>query len=162
VNGKVYKYRLSVHPLFLPKRKKYGILSYMKAIQNLTQLKRFLKSQRDIGFAYLYGSAVRGVFNKESDIDIAVYLKGNSNQFFNRRIELCDKLSKITKRETNVVVLNQLSSLFLKFVILQEGALLCDNDHGLRLDYEPKTLNLYYDYAPFLEAYNNKYLEKNL
>lgn len=134
----------------------------MKTIKNITQLKHFLKSQSDIGFAYLYGSTLHGFFNKESDVDIAVYLKGKPNTFFNRRLELCDKLSIITKRETNVVVFNQISSLFLKFVILKEGKLVCDNDHGLRLDYEPKTINLYYDYAPFLNAYNNKYLEKNL
>lgn len=134
----------------------------MKAIKNLTQLKCFLKSQSDIGFAYLYGSALHGFFNKESDLDIAVYLKGKSDDFFKRRLELCDRLSKIAGRETNVVVFNQINSLFLKFVILQEGRLLCDNDHELRLDYEPKTINLYYDYAPFLNGYNNKYLEKNL
>lgn len=134
----------------------------MKFIHNINQLKRFLKSQRDIGFAYLYGSALHGFFNKESDIDIAVYLKGNPNNFFNRRLELCDALSKITKQETNVAVFNQINSLILKFVILQEGKLLCENDHKLRLEYEPRTVNLYYDYAPFLNAYNNKYLEKNL
>lgn len=134
----------------------------MKAIKNIKQIKYFLKSQSDIGFAYLYGSALKGFFNRESDLDIAVYLKGRSESFFERRLELGDRLSKIAGRETNVVVFNQISSLFLKFVILQEGKLLCDNDHELRLDYEPKTINLYYDYAPFLNEYNNKYLEKNL
>lgn len=134
----------------------------MKGLKNINQLKHFLKAQNDIGFAYLYGSALQGFFNKESDIDIAIYLKGSPDNFFNRRLELCDALSKITKRETNTVIFNQTNSLFLKFVILQEGKLLCDNDHKLRLEYEPRTVNLYYDYAPFLQTYNNKYLEKNL
>lgn len=134
----------------------------MKAIKNISHIKRFLKSQSDIGFAYLYGSALRGFFNKESDIDIAVYLKGKPDVFFKRRLELCDRLSKIAGREVNVVIFNQINSLLLKFVILQEGKLLCDNDHELRLDYEPRTINLYYDYAPLLNNYNTKYLERNL
>lgn len=75
----------------------------MKAIKNLKQIKHFLKSQSDIGFAYLYDSALRGFFNRESDLDIAVYLKGKPANFFKRRLELCDRLSKIFGRETNVV-----------------------------------------------------------
>ncbi len=134
----------------------------MKKPFDLHVAKKFLTSQSDVAFAYLFGSAMHGFFNRESDVDIAVYLKGDKSRFFERRLELSEALSPLLKKEANVVVFNQIDSLFFKFVILKEGKLLCDNDHGTRLDFEVREMNLYYDYAPFIEEYNRCYLEKNI
>lgn len=134
----------------------------MEHIKNFKQLKTFLETKDNVEFAYLFGSALQGFFNKESDIDIAVYLSGDDKTFFSERLKLCDTLSKITGQSTNVVVLNQINSLFFKFVVLKEGRLICENNPKARIDFEIKTLNFYYDFQPFIKAYHQKYLEKNI
>ena len=44
-------------------------------MENLLILKKGLEKERDILFAYIFGSRATGKVHPESDLDIAVYLK---------------------------------------------------------------------------------------
>jgi len=127
------------------------------------QLQPLFKMDESIVFSYIFGSTALGATNKESDIDIAVYL--NTKQVkdtFTRRLQLIEKLQSFLQRSCDVVVLNELSSIFFKFVIIKEGKLIFERDHGQRVDFELKTMQEYYDFQPFLAAYNQAYLERSL
>ena len=66
------------------------------------------------------------------------------------------------KKTTEVVVLNEIKLIFFKFVIIKEGRVVFERDHSQRVDFELKTMQDYYDYEPFLDAYNKAYLEREL
>jgi predicted nucleotidyltransferase len=127
------------------------------------QLEPFFQHDGSIVFSYVFGSTALGVTNKESDIDIAVYL--NTKQVedtFKKRLQLIEKFQSYLQKSCDVVVLNELNSIFFKFVIIKEGKLVFERDHGQRVDFELNTMQEYYDFKPFLDAYNQAYIERSL
>jgi len=71
---------------------------------------RPLQEERDILFAYLFGSVAQGRAHEESNLDLAVYLEGEGNKdyFFERRLELIAKLVKVTSFDrVDLVILNE-------------------------------------------------------
>ncbi len=127
---------------------------------------RKIFSQNDIIFAYLFGSQVnKKSVTQLSDIDIAVMFneKINEQERFKKRLTLATDLSRIFNyQEVDLVVLNDQRDILFKFVILQEGKKIYENDHKKLLDYEVKTANDYYDFKPFLEQYNQAFAKKVL
>lgn len=133
------------------------MLKYNK--QKLSQL--FNKHR--VVFAYLFGSQVSGKTNSESDVDIAVYIdEKNISDLFKTRLLLIEELQTIFKKQTEVVLLNEFRSIFFKFVIIKEGKVLFEKNHSKRVDFELKIMQEYYDFQPFLNAYNQAYLTREL
>jgi len=122
-----------------------------------------LKEDKDILFVYLFGSQVKGKSDFESDVDFAVYLdEKRVNDFFKKRLFLIEKFQEILKKHTEVVILNEIKSIFFKFVIIKEGKVILERDHEKRIDFEFKTMQEFYDFQPFLKEYNRVYLEREL
>lgn len=116
-------------------------------------------------FAYVFGSQATGKEVKKSDFDIAVMLprKIGGSKRFDIRCKMMEDLSRVLDyNDVDVVVLNDNESVFFKFVIIHEGKLIYEQDHGARVAFELKTMNDYYDFSPFMEAYNNAYMERAL
>src|SRR4030042_6672331 len=139
-----------------------------------------------VEFAYLFGSSVIGNSNKASDIDIAVYLRssgtinpslrrqtltpltargghskeGTIKRRFEIRLELITELSKIFPKNIDLVVLNDIKSVFFRYVILKEGSLIYTANEGVRVDTECAILNEYFDFKPFLDMYNKNFIAK--
>jgi predicted nucleotidyltransferase len=90
-----------------------------------------LKSLDNIEFAYLFGSYAREQEREKSDVDIAVFFKQNT---LDVRLELCYELSRLIKKEVDLVVLNDVKNLFLLEAVFKEGKLL--KDSPLRVDFE--------------------------
>lgn len=129
---------------------------------NKQKLNQIFKKHKVV-FAYLFGSQANGKTNSESDIDIAVYLDENPAQdLFATRLILIETLQGFFKKQTEVVVLNQLKSIFFKFIIIKEGKVIFEKDHSKRVDFELKVMQEYYDFQPFLNAYNQAYLTREL
>lgn len=120
--------------------------------------KKFFRREKEVVFAYLFGSQATGHAIAKSDVDIAVYLdpKKKQNQF-EKRLALIAGLSKQLKKEADVVILNTAPP-FLTHVVLKEGILLFDRDPSKRIDFELKATNEYFDYKPTLELYNQRLL----
>lgn len=125
------------------------------------KLQTFFKQEKDILFVYLFGSQVRKKTNYESDVDLAIYLDEKKiKDYFKKRLYLIEAIQSILKKTTEVVILNETRSILLKFVIIKEGKIIFEKDHKVRVDFELKTMQEYYDFQPFLEAYNKAYLER--
>ena len=62
----------------------------------LKLLSEELSKEKDILFAYIFGSQATGKTHAESDIDLAVYLEPLPENIFERKLELIDKISQIT------------------------------------------------------------------
>ena len=136
-------------------------MSQVKTIQN--QLGSLFKREKSIVFAYVFGSVAQGRTNLESDVDLAVYLdKEKAGDLFKKRLSLIEKTQSILNKPTEIAVLNEIKSTFFKFVIIKEGKVIFERDHGKRVDFELRTMQEYYDFQPFLEEYNKAYLQRNL
>ena len=115
-------------------------------------LKKGLLQEEDIIFAYLFGSYAKGRPHKNSDIDVAVYLK-EPVDFLNRKLELIDLISGITKKnEVDLVILNQAKP-FVVYLILKTGKLLFSKDEELRISFEVKNINEYLDLTYYLDRH---------
>jgi len=127
------------------------------------KIRPIFEKDRDVLFGYIFGSQVTGKTDFESDVDIAVFLdEKRVKDMFKKRLSLIGKLEGVLKKTTEVVVLNEIKSIFFKFVIIKEGRVVFERDHSQRVDFELKTMQDYYDYEPFLDAYNKAYLEREL
>ena len=120
------------------------------------KIKEVLLGQREVVFAYVFGSTATGKARKGSDVDVAVYLAPQKKAgFFDVRLKLLELLSRAIPGEADVLVLNTAAP-FLKYVVLKEGRLVFERDPEVRLDFELKALNEYFDYKPILEMYHNR------
>ena len=135
---------------------------------NITQaqLKKIQALFRKYGviLAYLFGSQARETAGPISDTDIAVLLpkKHSEKRRFEIRLALMRECAKILKSDTDLVVFNDVSSLFFQYVILNEGKLIYQSSEEEALDFESRTLGRYFDFEPFLAAYNKQYVKNNL
>jgi hypothetical protein len=128
-------------------------------LQNMIkELKGFLQQEEGILFCYLFGSQATGTSISKSDIDIGLFFdKDQVDDFFEKRLELIGEISKLLKKDTDIVVLNTASS-FLKYVVLKEGKIIFERSQDKRVDFELKALNDYFDFKPVLEKYNQRVL----
>ncbi|NOR14304.1 MAG: HigA family addiction module antidote protein [Candidatus Aminicenantes bacterium] len=136
-------------------------MSKVEKIRN--QLYPLFQKDNHILFGYIFGSAAQGFTNRQSDIDVAVYLNQNLvKDTFEKRLQMIEKYQSILKKPVDVVILNEERSIFFKFVIIKEGKVVFERDHGQRVDFELRTMQEYYDYQPFLEAYNKAYIHRSI
>lgn len=117
---------------------------------NILQIKNILRKDNDIIFAYLYGSYAFRTIHKESDIDIAVYIKEGDLEFYLKKDnELLSTLSLISSK-IDIRILNVMP-LVLKFEVISEGKLLFSKDEEKRVDFETESYYRYFALKPFLE-----------
>ena len=125
----------------------------MEEVEN--RLKKFLKDERYIKFAYLFGSYAINRFNKiSSDIDIAVYIE-DSYDIFEKKLELHHKLEKIFKKEIDLVVLNKVKSYTLLKDILDNGILVKDSSDDSREMFELRKHHEIIDFKVFQGVLEN-------
>ncbi len=123
------------------------------------KIQEALQEEDGVLFCYLFGSYARKDIIQESDVDLAVYFAQEKvKDFFDKRIELIVKISRLLKKDADVVVLNSASPL-LRYVVLKEGSLVFERDSSVRVDFELKSLNEYFDFKPVLEMYNKALLK---
>jgi len=97
----------------------------------LEKTKAILNREENILFAYIFGLYARGEQHSSSDIDIALYLKEYSFDYY---LDIVKKLQSTTHKEIDLVVLNRAKNLFLIEDIINNSLLLKDNDK--RMEYE--------------------------
>ena len=121
--------------------------------------------QKQVIFAYLFGSQANGTAIKSSDVDIAVMFQKNltEGERFQKRLQLMSVLPKIfDNKKVEVVSLNDIKDILFKFSIIQPGKIIFKKDYDALLNFDLQTANDYYDFKPFLEMYNEAYGERAL
>ena len=73
-------------------------------MDTINKCKDVLMKYEDIIFAYIFGSYAKGNIRKDSDIDIAIYLKDSIGSY--KYLDMKMKLSEALKREVDLVILN--------------------------------------------------------
>jgi len=135
----------------------------MESIMKNKDLMAMFK-ENNVSFAYLFGSLVSGNFNQGSDVDIAVMLpfEMKKEERFDLRLKFMGEISKILKKKVDVVVLNDVSSLYFKYIIIKEGKIIYKEIDLSPAEFESKTLGIYFDFRSFLENYNKAYVKRSL
>ena len=123
-----------------------------------------LFKENGVLFAYLFGSQAIGIVMDKSDIDIAVMLplSTSKEERFEMRLKLMNGVSKIFKKDSDIIILNDTRSLFFKYIIMKEGKIIYQENEASAADFESKTLGMYFDFRPFLENYNKVYVKRSL
>ena len=115
------------------------------------QIIKHLKTHKEILFAYLFGSQATGKARPNSDVDIAIYLseKIPAKQMLAWRLRLMAELSPILPTDViEIVVLNE-APLVLRYEVYSKGKLLVNADPSKELECRLRTLDEYFDTAPF-------------
>jgi len=121
----------------------------------LKRLKKFLEKDPNILFALVFGSAASGKFKKDSDIDIAIYVKEDlePSEYLKLVTNLCD----LVKREVHLIVLNKASPL-LRHQVMKEKKILFIKDFDIYANFREKTMTDYDEYLYVSDNY--KLVEK--
>lgn len=123
----------------------------------MENISKILEKEPDILFAYLFGSYAKGIQNKKSDIDIAIYLKDEKilekNPLYPSRVAIKIERELGEKRILDIRVLNG-STLRFKNQVLY-GKLLFSKDEKKRIQFETSSLDEYFDFKPHLDMYDN-------
>lgn len=114
--------------------------------------------------AYVFGSIVSAKTTATSDVDIAVLLDQtlSKEERFNTRLALMGELATLLHRAVDVVVLNDLTSLFFKYVIVHDGKVLYEKNEDVRVEFEVDVLTQYFDFQPFLDLYSAEYVKTHV
>ena len=112
-----------------------------------------LSQMNEIEFAYLFGSYARGDYDDGSDIDIAVYLKKEYNDF-DTKLKIHHKLEISLQKDIDLIVLNLVKNFNLLESILNEGIIIKDSKDDLRIMYELKKEHEIKDYKVFQRLLN--------
>ena len=142
----------------------YTIMRCMKFSPRVKQkIVTVLRSHPDVRACYVFGSVLGRYLRKESDIDIAVLLPedmGRSKRF-DRRLQLIGVLARALQTDAlDVVVLNDVDSVVFRQAILTEGVKIYEASEADCLDFETRTMSLYFDFRPFLDFYNAAYVQR--
>lgn len=105
-------------------------------------LAKYCKDKDEILLAFIFGSAVSGHLSDQSDVDIAVLFR--STPAFSEVLGMRAKVSEITGRETDLVVLNDASPV-LRMQVLKNGKLLKSKDAVIYSNFFVKTVKEYDD-----------------
>lgn len=123
------------------------------------------KKHPEILIVYLYGSTVQKKTHKFSDIDIGLVLSPNTETDALYTIEIQNELEEIlglfTNRLIDVRILNGSSPSFLNQAVRKGIQIYCV-DQDFKDEFELHVLHTYFDFKPFLEMFENNYLNLNL
>lgn len=115
-------------------------------MDSLPKAEVYLRENRKVIFAYLFGGLAKGKTLPISDIDIAVFLCDDVN-YHEEKMEILGNLIDILKTdEIDLVILNK-SPLPLTARIIKNKKILVDKDAFLRHRFESLTLRKYFDFS---------------
>ena len=121
----------------------------------MRHLARFF-AERETGEAaavYLFGSVARGDDRPGSDIDLGIlYQRDPPATLDGLPLQLEGDIERLLGRATQVVTLNTAPA-DLRARVLRDGVLLLDRDPALRIRFEVRTRNEWFDLQPILREY---------
>lgn len=123
----------------------------MEEINKITEI---LEKKQFVIFAYIFGSRAKGIANKRSDCDIAVYFCKDPRKLPRWTVfQLEAEIAKEIGVETQITILNGLDAPVFAFQIINEGIILVDKEPKRRILYETSVLKKYHDWHYFLRRH---------
>jgi hypothetical protein len=114
------------------------------------KIRKVLEKNKNIEFAYLFGSAARSEYF--NDIDLAIFVKKMPRNTFFYEIKLANEIEKIIKLPVEVRIINNLP-LFLLSMILRKGKLIFSRNERRRIAFETFKLAECLDFMRMVKEY---------
>lgn len=114
----------------------------------IDEIKKLLSQIDEIQFAYLFGSYAKSTQNKNSDIDIAVYLKKEFDSF-DTKLKIHHQLEITLNKEIDLITLNTIKNFDLLNDILNDAILLKESESDERVMFELHKEHEILDYKEF-------------
>ncbi|MEX0569582.1 MAG: nucleotidyltransferase domain-containing protein [Candidatus Njordarchaeota archaeon] len=129
----------------------------------VSQLSRYFRDNGYIVFAVLFGSFARNQARDMSDIDIAVY--PSKELTLDEKIELIYYVAKcldVCEDRINIVFLNNLTPLELRYKIFRDGILIFSRNIDVYRRFRDESISMYIDFMLSLRTvgYGEKYIKK--
>jgi len=115
------------------------------------------RSQFPVGLAYLFGSQATGQAGAQSDYDVAVLFDGNVST--DDRYVLAHQLTELLDTGVDLVDLAR-APIELVYNVIATGQILYEKDRTTRMEFEARTLSMYFDQLPVLRAERRALLEE--
>ena len=127
-----------------------------KAIEILVGHLQVLCARYPVNLCYLYGSQVRGTAHALSDVDVGFLLHDMDRKAYREMwVDLYDAVSRFCPdHEVDLVILNLVGPL-LRNKVIREGRLIFKKDENIRVDFECRTLESYFDFHYFADIYDH-------
>ena len=119
------------------------------------QLERFFagRETEEPAVVYLFGSVARGGDRPGSDVDVGVLFRRDPPPTLDGLpLRLEGELEQLLGRTVQVVTLNTAPA-DLRARVLRDGVLILDRDPSLRIRFEVRTRNEWFDLQPILREY---------
>lgn len=117
----------------------------------IKKIRKILRANPNIEFAYLFGSQAKGFAGERSDWDIAVYFKNDAKKLPQWTVFYLEaEISKEIGSEVQITALNDVDSPLFLFQIISDGVVLIDSNSNKRILFEAETLKHYHDWQYFL------------
>ncbi len=110
------------------------------------QLQKYMQTDDNILFAYLFGSYADGTAHAQSDVDVAIYFQ---NHTLDDKLSAIHALQKRVQKDIDLVTLNEVKNIFLLESVLNKGILL--KDHKERPWFEVRKEHEIIDFKNFLK-----------
>jgi len=120
----------------------------------LNDIRELIEKEKEVLFAYLYGSSVSHSIPFDSDIDVAVYLKPSDMKSYIREEERLTNtlVFKLHNDKIDLRILNNLPFL-LQYNVIKEGIPIFIRDESERIDFEIRVMNRFFELKPYLDEY---------
>jgi len=115
------------------------------------------RSQFPVGLAYLFGSQATGQAGAQSDYDVAVLFDGKVST--DDRYLLAHQLTELLDTGVDLVDLAR-APIELVYNVIATGQILYEKDRRTRMEFEARTLSMYFDQLPVLRAERRALLEE--
>ncbi len=131
--------------------KKYKSVSQTQRKNITKKIKKALKKEEGLSFAYIFGSFVSKK-DKIRDLDVAVYFNSKVNDTFKKQLSLGSKLDELINfvLPVDLVILND-APLHFKYKILKTGEPVVINQFIKMADFKEKVFKNYIDIKPLRE-----------
>ncbi|MBU4245550.1 MAG: nucleotidyltransferase domain-containing protein [Nanoarchaeota archaeon] len=124
----------------------------------LEKIKKAFRTEKNVLFAYVYGSFGRGE-KDYSDIDLAVFLKKIPKNSAPYEAKLGQKLEKETGKPVEVRIMNSMP-LLLKSRVFKEGKTVFSRNKKARVSFETALMSRYLDFSYIMQEYDQRRLER--
>jgi predicted nucleotidyltransferase len=113
----------------------------------------FASPPEGVAAVYVFGSVARGQSRFRSDVDVAVLFEHDPPRTLEGlRLSLGDALQRTLGREVDLLVLNHAPA-DLVHRVLRDGVLVCDRNKSVRIGFEVRRRNEYFDLEPIRRRY---------
>ncbi len=114
----------------------------------IEKLQKLLSQMDEVEFAYLFGSYAKGDYTQRSDVDIAVYLQKQCNDF-DTKLKVHHKIEISLGKEIDLIILNTAKNFNLLENIFNDGIVIKDSLDDARIMYELDREHEIKDYKEF-------------